>query len=204
MVCAGLTGSTWPLTSQSKRWRSAASRCFTRCSRARNGASCSTVFRRQPFAISGTASTSTGRLMIAVLGGLADVERDLIRTRTAEDRSRARLGCDTSALVNRLRLPTQPRDQLVERRALRRVEVAMSGLTVTSCPASAALPDGRSSALACMACVIAKNPSMLRGERGRALRRCSKGDRLAWGRAKHRGNLRGRLVAGPNRRRDLR
>jgi DNA invertase Pin-like site-specific DNA recombinase len=32
--------------------------------------------------------TSTGRLMIAVLGGLADVERDLIRTRTAEGRSR--------------------------------------------------------------------------------------------------------------------
>jgi DNA invertase Pin-like site-specific DNA recombinase len=28
-------------------------------------------------------STSTGRLMIAVLGGLADVERDLIRTRRA-------------------------------------------------------------------------------------------------------------------------
>jgi len=33
---------------------------------------------------------STGRLMIAVLGGLADVERDLIRTRAAEGRSRAR------------------------------------------------------------------------------------------------------------------
>src|SRR5208282_3202370 len=33
-------------------------------------------------------STSTARLMIAVLGGLADVERDLIRTRTAEGRSR--------------------------------------------------------------------------------------------------------------------
>ena len=31
-------------------------------------------------------STSTGRRMIAVLGGLADVERDLIRTRTAEGR----------------------------------------------------------------------------------------------------------------------
>jgi DNA invertase Pin-like site-specific DNA recombinase len=31
--------------------------------------------------------TSTGRLMLAVLGGLADVERDLIRTRTAEGRS---------------------------------------------------------------------------------------------------------------------
>jgi DNA invertase Pin-like site-specific DNA recombinase len=32
----------------------------------------------------------TGRLMLAVLGGLADVERDLIRTRTAEGRSRAK------------------------------------------------------------------------------------------------------------------
>lgn len=34
-------------------------------------------------------NTSTGRLMLAVLGGLADVERDLIRTRTAEGRARA-------------------------------------------------------------------------------------------------------------------
>src|SRR6202790_20494 len=34
-------------------------------------------------------ATSTGRLMIAVLGGMADVERDLIRTRTAEGRARA-------------------------------------------------------------------------------------------------------------------
>jgi DNA invertase Pin-like site-specific DNA recombinase len=34
-------------------------------------------------------STSTGHLMLAVLGGLVDVERDLIRTRTAEGRSRA-------------------------------------------------------------------------------------------------------------------
>src|SRR3954451_7753962 len=34
--------------------------------------------------------TSTGRLMLAVLGGLADVESDLIRTRTAEGRSRAK------------------------------------------------------------------------------------------------------------------
>ena len=38
-------------------------------------------------------ATSTGRLMIAVLGGLADVERDLIRTRTAEGRSRAKARC---------------------------------------------------------------------------------------------------------------
>ena len=35
-------------------------------------------------------STSTGRLMIAVLGVLADVERNLIRTRTAKNRSRAK------------------------------------------------------------------------------------------------------------------
>jgi DNA invertase Pin-like site-specific DNA recombinase len=35
-------------------------------------------------------ATSTGRLMLAILGGLADVERDLIRTRTAEGRSRAK------------------------------------------------------------------------------------------------------------------
>jgi DNA invertase Pin-like site-specific DNA recombinase len=35
-------------------------------------------------AISGAdTATSTGWLMIAILGGLADVERDLIRTRTA-------------------------------------------------------------------------------------------------------------------------
>jgi DNA invertase Pin-like site-specific DNA recombinase len=36
------------------------------------------------------STSSTGRLMLAVLGGLADVERDLIRTRTAEGRTRAK------------------------------------------------------------------------------------------------------------------
>ena len=41
----------------------------------------------EPWADTGTR---TGRLMLAVLGGLADVERDLIRTRTAEGSSRAR------------------------------------------------------------------------------------------------------------------
>jgi DNA invertase Pin-like site-specific DNA recombinase len=34
-------------------------------------------------------ATSTDRLMIAVLGGLVDTERELIRTRTAEGRTRA-------------------------------------------------------------------------------------------------------------------
>ena len=42
----------------------------------------------EPWADTGT---STGRLMLAVLGGLADVERDLIRTRTAEGRSRSKV-----------------------------------------------------------------------------------------------------------------
>ena len=41
----------------------------------------------EPWADTGT---STGRLMLAVFGGLADVERDLIRTHTAEGRSRAK------------------------------------------------------------------------------------------------------------------
>lgn len=41
----------------------------------------------EPWADTGT---STGRLMLAVLGGLADVERDLIKTRTAEGRARAK------------------------------------------------------------------------------------------------------------------
>jgi DNA invertase Pin-like site-specific DNA recombinase len=41
----------------------------------------------EPWADTGTR---TGRLMLAVLGGLADVERDLIRSRTAEGRSRAK------------------------------------------------------------------------------------------------------------------
>src|SRR3954449_4888907 len=42
----------------------------------------------EPWADTGT---STGRLMLAVLGGLAELERDLIRTRTAEGRSRAKI-----------------------------------------------------------------------------------------------------------------
>jgi DNA invertase Pin-like site-specific DNA recombinase len=41
----------------------------------------------EPWADTGT---STGRLMLAVRGELADVERDLIRTRTAKGRSRAK------------------------------------------------------------------------------------------------------------------
>ena len=39
----------------------------------------------EPWADTGS---STGRLMLPILGGLADVEHDLIRTRTAEGRAR--------------------------------------------------------------------------------------------------------------------
>jgi DNA invertase Pin-like site-specific DNA recombinase len=34
--------------------------------------------------------TNTGRLMLAVLGGLADVERDIIRTWTGRSRAKAK------------------------------------------------------------------------------------------------------------------
>jgi DNA invertase Pin-like site-specific DNA recombinase len=37
----------------------------------------------------GNTDTSTGRLMLAVLGGLADVERDLIRTGEGRERAKA-------------------------------------------------------------------------------------------------------------------
>ena len=40
-------------------------------------------------------STRTGRLMFAVRGGLADVERDLIRARAGEGRKRAKARAST-------------------------------------------------------------------------------------------------------------
>src|SRR5262252_5045767 len=48
----------------------------------------------EPWADTGT---STGRLMLAVLGGLADVERDLIRTRTPRAGAAPRLKASTWA-----------------------------------------------------------------------------------------------------------
>src|SRR3954469_6030317 len=70
--CARLTG-----------WRAAPSTCSA--SQAHRGREGAISVIAEPW-----ADTGTGRLMIAVLGGLADVERDLIRTRTAEGRSRAK------------------------------------------------------------------------------------------------------------------
>jgi DNA invertase Pin-like site-specific DNA recombinase len=60
-------------------------------------------------------STATGRLMIAVLGGLADVERDLIRTRTAEGRQRAK--ARGVRLGRKPKLTSQQRHEALARRA---------------------------------------------------------------------------------------
>jgi DNA invertase Pin-like site-specific DNA recombinase len=67
----------------------------------------------EPLADTGT---SIGRLMLAVLGGLADVERDLIRTRTAEGRSRATaqgkaMGCPPSLTPAQMKEATRRRAQ---------------------------------------------------------------------------------------------
>jgi DNA invertase Pin-like site-specific DNA recombinase len=62
----------------------------------------------EPWADTGT---STGRLMLAVLGGLADVERDLIRTRTAEGRSRAK------AQGKAMAAPRAPHDPYLDSRS---------------------------------------------------------------------------------------
>ena len=68
----------------------------------------------EPWADTGT---STGRLMIAVLGGLADVERDLIRTRTAAGRSRPRRAGSTWAVLRNSRQRSRPRPAAAEQRA---------------------------------------------------------------------------------------
>ena len=60
-------------------------------------------------------STATGRLMIAVLGGLADVERDLIRTRTGEGRQRAK--ARGVRLGRKPKLTSQQRHEALARRA---------------------------------------------------------------------------------------
>lgn len=67
----------------------------------------------EPWADTGT---STGRLMIAVLGGLADVERDLIRTRTAEGRARAKARGQHMGRPPKL-TPVQRREALARREA---------------------------------------------------------------------------------------
>jgi DNA invertase Pin-like site-specific DNA recombinase len=61
----------------------------------------------EPWADTGT---STGRLMLAVLGGLADVERDLIRTRTAEGRSRAKAQGKAMGRPPSLKTPAQQKE----------------------------------------------------------------------------------------------
>jgi DNA invertase Pin-like site-specific DNA recombinase len=47
-------------------------------------------------------TTSHGRLMLTVLGGLAEFERDLVRARTGEGRARAKAGPSSSAVKPKL------------------------------------------------------------------------------------------------------
>ena len=66
----------------------------------------------EPWADTGT---STGRLMLAVLGGLADVERDLIRTRTAEGRTRAKAQGEHMGRPPSLTTPSQKKEAIRRR-----------------------------------------------------------------------------------------
>lgn len=66
----------------------------------------------QPWADTGD---STGRLMLAVLGGLADVERDLILMRTAEGRARAK--SRGVKMGRRPKLTLEQRREALERKA---------------------------------------------------------------------------------------
>jgi DNA invertase Pin-like site-specific DNA recombinase len=66
----------------------------------------------QPWA---DTSTANGRLMIAVLGGLADVERDMIRARTDEGRERAKAAGIKFGRKNKL--TSHQQREAIERRA---------------------------------------------------------------------------------------
>jgi DNA invertase Pin-like site-specific DNA recombinase len=87
----------------------------------------------EPWADSGT---STGRLMLAVLGGLADVERDLIRTRTAEGRSRAKARGQPMGRPHSLTRRSRKRPPGAARRA-RRYRNWPTATTVASPPCAA-------------------------------------------------------------------
>ena len=63
----------------------------------------------EPWADTGTRA---GRLMLAVLGGLADVERDLIRTRTAEGRRRAKAQGKHMGRPPSLKTPSQKKEAI--------------------------------------------------------------------------------------------
>src|ERR1700730_16852797 len=61
-------------------------------------------------------TTSHGRLMLTVLGGLAEVERDLIRARTGEGRERAKAGGVRRGLETKL-APHQQAEAIKRREA---------------------------------------------------------------------------------------
>jgi len=59
--------------------------------------------------------SSTGRMMLAVLGGMADIERDLIKTRTTEGRARAK--ARGQSLGRPFKLTPAQKAEALERRA---------------------------------------------------------------------------------------
>jgi DNA invertase Pin-like site-specific DNA recombinase len=61
-------------------------------------------------------TTSHGRLMLTVLGGLAEFERDLIRTRTGEGRERAK--ARGVKLGRKPKLTVHQRQEAIKRRAI--------------------------------------------------------------------------------------
>jgi len=56
-------------------------------------------------------TTSHGRLMLTVLGGLAEFERDLIRARTGEGRARQKMGRPPKLTLHQKREAIKRRDQ---------------------------------------------------------------------------------------------
>jgi DNA invertase Pin-like site-specific DNA recombinase len=61
-------------------------------------------------------TTSYGRLMVTVLGGLAEFERDLIRARTGEGRARARAKANGKSLGRPFKMTPNQRKEALARR----------------------------------------------------------------------------------------
>ena len=86
------------------------------------------------------STTAHGRLMLAVLGGLAEFERDLIRTRTGEGRARAmargvRMGRKPKLTAHQMREAVRRRDTGNETLAEIALSYNVSHSTISRLPA---------------------------------------------------------------------
>jgi DNA invertase Pin-like site-specific DNA recombinase len=86
-------------------------------------------------------TTAHGRLMLTVLGGLAEFERDLIRTRTGEGRARAvargqRMGRPPKLIPHQQREATKRRERGEESLADIGRSYNVSGATISRLPAA--------------------------------------------------------------------